>query len=254
MENRKEQLLIRLNEIGKSLESTNKALALIGLGSVGIELERLDEFSDLDFFAIVDKGYKEEFIENLSWLSSIRTITYHFKNTPDGYKLLFDDGIFCEFAVFELEELGNEQFSPGRIIWRKEGINDSICKPQKTTVIRRENTTEWYLGELLTNLYVGLCRNNRGEKLSAMRFIQHYAIDRIIDLSSFIEKENRVYVDKFAFERRYEQRFQSISKHLHKFLQGYEKNKESALEIVKFLEDHFELNSSIKEEIIKLCK
>ena len=38
------------------------------------------------------------------------------------------------------------------------------------------------LGELLTNLYVGLCRFHRGEKLSAMRFIQIYALDRLITL------------------------------------------------------------------------
>jgi hypothetical protein len=46
-------LLYRLDEIGKSLEKSGHALALIGLGSVGLELERLDQYSDLDFFVIV---------------------------------------------------------------------------------------------------------------------------------------------------------------------------------------------------------
>ena len=44
-------LLKRLDDIGQSLERSGHALALIGLGSVGVELDRLDSYSDLDFFA-----------------------------------------------------------------------------------------------------------------------------------------------------------------------------------------------------------
>jgi len=43
-------LLTRLDDIGRSLDSTGRALALLGLGSVGLEADRLDQFSDLDFF------------------------------------------------------------------------------------------------------------------------------------------------------------------------------------------------------------
>ncbi len=89
--NTKQSLLNRLNEIGESLKDSKHALAIIGLGSIGIELERLDEYSDLDFFAIVENGYKEEYINNLSWLSKICPIAYKFRNTKDGYKLLFED-------------------------------------------------------------------------------------------------------------------------------------------------------------------
>lgn len=41
-------LLARLDEIGRSLIQSGHAIALIGLGSVGEELHRLDEYSDLD--------------------------------------------------------------------------------------------------------------------------------------------------------------------------------------------------------------
>jgi hypothetical protein len=34
------------------------AIALIGVGSVGRELDRIDEYSDLDFFVVVDDGAK----------------------------------------------------------------------------------------------------------------------------------------------------------------------------------------------------
>jgi lincosamide nucleotidyltransferase B/F len=48
-----QSLLTRLDEIGQSLAHSGHALALIGLGSDGQELDRLDASSDLDFFVIV---------------------------------------------------------------------------------------------------------------------------------------------------------------------------------------------------------
>src|SRR5919108_3356783 len=121
---RKTQLLVaRLDAIGRSLAQTDHALALIGLGSVGAELDRLDDYSDLDFFVIVEAGYKTDFITDLNWLSSVRPVVYLFRNTEDGYKLLFDDGVFCEFAVFEASELASIPFAPGRIIWKQPHVD-----------------------------------------------------------------------------------------------------------------------------------
>lgn len=54
----KERLLRRLDAIGGSLERRGEALLLLGVGSVGVETERIDDYSDLDFFVIVKPGYK----------------------------------------------------------------------------------------------------------------------------------------------------------------------------------------------------
>ena len=113
-------LLNRLDEIGRSLERSGHALALIGLGSVGVELDRVDSFSDLDFFVIVEEGYKRAYLDSLKWLSDIHPVAFSFLNTEDGYKLLFEDGIFCEFAVFAPDELKNIPFAPGRIVWKRD--------------------------------------------------------------------------------------------------------------------------------------
>lgn len=48
-----EQLLARLDDIGAALLRSGHALALIGLGSVGLERRRLDRYSDLDFVVVV---------------------------------------------------------------------------------------------------------------------------------------------------------------------------------------------------------
>ncbi|HZG84863.1 hypothetical protein [Paenibacillus sp.] len=89
-----ELLLQRLDEIGKSLERKGGVLLLLGVGSVGIELERMDEFSDLDFFVIVKPGQKERYIDQLDWLEEVHPLAYSFRNSDVGYKVLFEDGIY----------------------------------------------------------------------------------------------------------------------------------------------------------------
>ncbi len=51
------ELLTRLDAIGASLSATDHGLALIGLGSVGLALDRLDAYADLGCFAIVEPGH-----------------------------------------------------------------------------------------------------------------------------------------------------------------------------------------------------
>ncbi len=245
-------LLARLEAIGHSLEQSGQALALIGLGSVGLETERLDVHSDLDFFAIVEDGYKSRYIDNLDWLSSLCPIAYAFRNSVDGYKLLFQDGIFCEFAVFEQPELSSVPFAPGRVVWRRPQIDETIGAPKLASPPARPPEVEWLVGEALTNLYVGLGRFRRGEKLSAMRFIQHYAVDRILELARLVESERDAQKDAYANERRFEQRFPQIAAELPRFVQGYERSSASAQAILGFLEDHFEVNPTMAEAIRQL--
>jgi lincosamide nucleotidyltransferase B/F len=246
-------LLNRLNEIGRSLEQSGHALALIGLGSVGLELDRLDAYSDLDFFAIVEEGYKQAYLHSLQWLSDIHPIAYSFLNTEDGYKVLFEDGIFCEFAVFESAELESIPFAPGRMVWKEMEVTDTFGQPTSAPSSKQQRDKDWLLGEALTNLYVGLNREKRGEKLSATRFIQGYAVDRILELAEYIEPSSDTQRDPFVNERRFEQRFPNLIPQLGAWMQGYEKNRESALASLGFLERHFEVNEPLAKAIRGLC-
>jgi len=248
-----QSLLIRLDEIGQSLAHSGHALALIGLGSVGQELDRLDPYSDLDFFVIVDKGYKASYLNSLRWLSDIHPIAYRFLNTEDGYKLLFEDGIFCEFAVFELDELNNIPFAPGRVVWKRADISGTIGEPVFKTAAHQKRSKDFLLGEALTNLYVGLQRDKRGETLSAMRFIQGYALDRLLELAEYIETGKDVHRDPFVNERRFEQRFPEFVPYLRSWAQGYKKNRESAMAILDFFEASFDVDQTMTKEIRRLC-
>lgn len=246
---RKQLLLARLDDIGRSLERTGRALALIGLGSVGLELDRLDEYSDLDFFAIVEQGSAPAFLDNLDWLSSIRPIAYCFRNTEDGYKLLFDDQVFCEFAVFSPGELKGIPFAPGRVVWKRPDVDQEIAVPAHSPPPPAARCTDWLIGEALTNLYVGLCRCRRGESLSGGRFIQQYAVDRVCDLAPLLEAEASAEADRFANERRFERRYPALAQHLPDFVQGYDRSRQSAAAILGFLEQHFEVNPAMARAV-----
>jgi hypothetical protein len=248
---RKTLLLRRLDEIGQILAISEHGLALLALGSVGVEQDRLDAYSDLDFFVIVENGYKVHYLRSLDWLAAAHPIAYAFQNTRDGYKLLFADGIFCENAIFEPQEMANIPFTKGRVVWKAARFDDTILTPHST--LPTSHTQEWLLGEALTNLYVGMGRYRRGEKLSAARFVQGYAVDRVVDLAPQIEAEQAGYRDLFTPERRFEQRFPLIARALPGFVQGYERTPDSAKAILAFLEQHFEVNATMKAAILALC-
>ncbi|MGM0885241.1 MAG: hypothetical protein ACQEXQ_29885 [Bacillota bacterium] len=251
---RKEQLLRRLDEIGGSLAGKEGTLALMGVGSVGAELERMDEYSDLDFFVIVERGFKRRFIDQLDWLEDAHPLAYRFMNSYIGYKVLFEDGIFAEYAVFEEHELADSSYSTGRIVWKSPSYdNDGIVNPAKAYPKIRVDSVDYPLGEAFSNLYVGLCRYARGEKLSAVHFVQGYAIDRIISVLHLLETETDYYPDPFGNERRLERRFPTFANRIGQMMQGYDKVPESALRILEYLEEVYPVNARLSEEIRRLA-
>lgn len=251
---RRQLLLNRLDDLGRSLRGTGSALALLALGSVGRETDRLDAHSDLDFFVLVEPGAKERYLADLDWLERARPIAYRFRNTVDGYKVLFDDGIYGEFAVFEPAELSGIPFAPGRLVWKQPQVDDTVAVPVVPLPDpAARGGTEWLLGEALTNLYVGLSRFHRGEKLSAARLIQVHAVDRILELADRIEPEGTASRDRFSNERRFEQRFPGLAAELPAFQQGYERSRESARAILEFLERRFDVNAAMARVIREMC-
>ena len=245
----RERLLRRLDDIGRSLAARPTALALLGLGSVGRELNRLDDYSDLDFFVIVESGHKPAYLADLSWLGAAHPLAYAFHNSADGHKFLFADGIYGEMAVFAPEELATVGYAPGRFVWRREGVPESWAAPPVWPPRRERVEAEWLLGEALTNLYVGLCRYRRGEKLSAFRFIQQYAVDRVLDLVAGAEGADDPGGDTFDKPRRFEQRYPAVAPELPAMMPGYDRSPESAAAILAWLEASYPVDPVMKRAI-----
>lgn len=246
---RRTLLLQRLDDIGRSLAAEPAALALIGLGSVGRELARLDDYSDLDFFVIVENQHKQRYIDDLAWLEAAHPLAYTFRNSADGYKFLFADGLYGEMAVFGPAELLNAAYAPGRVVWRRDDMPEAVASPASWPPRRSPPSVDYLLGEALTNLYVGLGRFRRGEKLSAFRFIQGYAVDRIVELAALLSDEVTPEADPFDGARRFENRYPAPAAELPAMIQGYERTPESAAAILAWLGRHFTLDPALVSAI-----
>ena len=220
-----ETLLGRLAAIGVSLRDSGHGLALLGLGSVGLDRDRLDRHSDLDFFAIVEPGHKARYLDQLDWLAAAHPIAWHYRNTVDGYKALMTDGVFCEFAVFEPQELDAIPFAPGRVVWKRDGVDDAIAVPRKPLPDDSLPDEEWIVGEALGLLFVGMQRWRRGEKLSAARLVQVHAVDRLVELDALRARERgdarAADRDPFSRERRLERSSPGLADELRALMPGY---------------------------------
>lgn len=250
-------LLQRLDAIGRSLAASGHALALIGLGSVGRETDRLDAWSDLDFFAIVEPGHKARYLDRLDWLEAAHPLAWHFRNTRDGHKALMADGVFCEFAVFEPAELDGTPFAPGRVVWKRDGVDEALAVPRRALPPAQWPDETWIVGEALSCLLVGLMRWHRGEKLAAMRMVQSHALDRLIELDALRQQqrgEARPGADPFNRERRVEQRQPSLGAELPQLAAGYEHTPAAALAMLAALQRRGALlNPAVAERIRRLA-
>ncbi|MDZ7652618.1 MAG: hypothetical protein U5L03_08775 [Burkholderiaceae bacterium] len=244
-------LLERLDAIGGALAARSDALGLLGLGSVGCDTGRLDAYSDLDFFVIVRAGAKARYIDALDWLAAAQPLVWHFRNTADGHKALMDDGVFCEFAVFEPAELERIAFAPGRWVWRSDELDARLAAPQVPLPPAELPDEAWLVGEILSNLLVGLQRLARGETLAAMRLIQVHAVDRVLQLVE--RRQPRALRDPFALERRIEQRQTALRRLIAAWAQGYAASPASALAILDWLQANHAVTPAVAAHIRALA-
>lgn len=245
------RLLRRLDELGAVLARRGDAIGLIGLGSVGVDLDRLDEHSDMDFFVVVDDGAKQRYLDSIDWLEELAPIDFSFPNSVDGRKVLFADLLFAEYAIFALDELRAGSFPPGRLVWAREDAPAGLERAGRPRVPSPYDYPEYHLNEAVTNLYVGLHRDARGERLTATRFIQSYAVERLL---TYLELTGAAGArqDEFVIERGVERRFSPEDLPLAQMVPGYDRNPEAALAILEWLEARVEVPATLAREIRRL--
>jgi hypothetical protein len=243
------RLLARLDAIGASLAGRPDALALLGVGSVGAETDRLDRWSDLDFFVLVRAGSKEAYIDDLGWLADVAPVVWSFRNTPDGHKALFADDVFCEFAVFEPDELATIEYTAERVVWAREGFDPGV-KPVRTC---GKIDARRAVDEALSNLYVGLLRWHRGERLAAMRMVQVFAVDRLLEVIDQEPGAPGVATDPFNRERRIEFRHPDWAARIGRCCQGIDRTPESALALLDALRLLVPVGPAMADRIAELA-
>jgi hypothetical protein len=221
------RLLDCLEAVAAALRPRDDALALVALGSAVGGPPQLDAWSDLDFFVLVAPGAKARYLDRLDWLEAARPLVWSYRGTGDGGRALTDDGIVCDFAVYEPPELATAPFAPGRVVWRRAGVDASIATP------RRNTDEQWIVGDALACLLLGLWRWRRGEKLSAMRLVQGQALQRLVELDALRSRPPAG--DPFDVERRLEARQPRLAVELPRLAPGYERTPQAALALLEAL-------------------
>lgn len=244
--------LRRLDDLAGALRRDPGVLAVLGLGSAGVEVDRFDEHSDIDFFLIVDTpDTKERYLRDTGWLAHFRGhLAYSFVNDPNGRKALLVDGLFLEYAIFTPHELATVPFEGARTVWCRPGLEPSNLQPAgRVPPTNGLDTVDFHLNEALTNLYVGMRRELRGEHLSAMRFIQVYAVDQVLALLRLDPRHQQVQTDPFDGTRRIEQTAHAHALPLEAMVTGYLRNHDAATATLTWLTRHYDTNPAIVDAI-----
>jgi hypothetical protein len=131
-------------------------------------------------------------------------------------------------------------YPPGRVHWQRAdapaGLETPIAPLPGTPRLEEQ------VGEAITNLYVGLHRDLRGERLTAQRFIQGYAVDRWVTILGLLGLGNGPQQDVFVIDRGVERRFGPDLLPLADLVPGYERNAHAARTLLGLLERHVELD------------
>lgn len=249
--------LKRLEAIQANIEQYEDALALIALGSVGPARKRLDQYSDIDFILIVRDGKKEHFLENPQWLEVEEAeLSFLFRNSKHGFKLMYEDGIFAEQAVWEESQVEEIVAPNGRTLWRRQGYEldphfaDKAIKKLK----KEKKSLDFHFQEALTNVYVGLNRYMRGEKLAGSAMIQYHALRHLLHSLPFMGCAADEQVDLHDHFRRAEKNYPKLAAELSSVLAGIDGTAQAAEAVLAFLEKHWTPNETMVRQIRRLIE
>lgn len=163
-----------------SLSEREDVLGLIFLGSAA-QTDRVDEWSDHDFFVIVKDGNAEKLRQDLSWLPDHKLIVISPRETQHGLKVVYEDGHVLEFAIFDDHELDTVTANVFVVTIDRADIFKRIDAAAQRSVPKPvDEKTEFEL--FLSQLLIGVGRARRGETLTAGQFIRAYCVNHVLGL------------------------------------------------------------------------
>jgi hypothetical protein len=179
-----ETLTNRLSEYGD-------VLALVALGSMAARDHLPDRFSDHDFFVIVRPGTQSWYRENRQWLPEHERIAFAFRETAHGVKVLYGDRHLLEFAVFDPEELHLARINRYRVLFDRANLTAMLERLAAREASSPPVDVPYQSAQFLTHLLVGLWRYQRGERLSAFRFLREFALQELVQLTQALATADR---------------------------------------------------------------
>lgn len=210
-----EKFLSYQQQMRDKLDANPDAIGLVFLGSAA-EIDRADEWSDHDFFVISKNGSAEGLRQNLEWLPRFEEIAIAVRETDHGLKVVYEDGLVLEFAVFqdsELEIASAKGFAVALDKCNLQQRMEAIAAKTAPETPNPKRDFELFLCQLL----IGVGRARRGEQLIAGQHIRSWAINNLLGLV----RENSEAVDgteatrdNFSRYRRFELQYPEIGERI----------------------------------------
>lgn len=167
--------------------SNPTVLGLVALGSMAEQGRTPDEWSDHDFWVVVQDGAAERLRTAPDWLPDPDRIVLFFRETDHGVKAVYDDGHLLESAIFEVKGLSITRANEYRVLVDKMDLAnrmEAIAASTHAETSTDDPTDEFLFGQFLTNLLVGTGRWARGEHESGRVFVKQHAVGHLLRLAN----------------------------------------------------------------------
>ena len=197
-----------------SVSTRDEVLGLVLLGS-DAQRERLDQWSDHDFYLVVRDEVAEQMRRDLSWLPDPERIVLAPRETAHGRKVVYDDAHVLELAVATLDEVAGFATNHHRVVLDRGGVADAIHRAVEQTPGPREVDVDRALGLFLTLLLIGAGRARRGELVAAGAHVRTYAVAELIDAwTTVLPPSGDAFVDHLDRKRRFEDAYPGVGARL----------------------------------------
>lgn len=158
-------------------------IGLVMLGSASEQARlRRDEWSDHDFFALIEQGRGHEVRPDLSWLPDRERIVLTAREGEIGFVAVYDDGHVFEFALSEATELGGAVAGDATVV-----VDDAAGTTAMLLDAARRRADDLDRFDpandariVLVKLLIGVGRVRRGERLNGGSFIRQWAVQMLV--------------------------------------------------------------------------
>jgi hypothetical protein len=234
-------------------ESVSQQAGVVGLVFVGSSADhlRVDQYSDHDFFLIVQNGLGESFRSRTDWLPNNQQILLAPRETEHGLKVLYKDGRMLEYAVFEDQELELAAANDYLVALDGSDIEPRMAKIKQKSLpkpYRFEAEFELFLATLV----IGVGRNLRGEVIAAEQHIKSYALERLLGLVRAANPVAGSRQDSLNRFRRFEFDYPELGKELIGML--LRPTEDSAKQLLAFANKHLPLTPKQQEQLAAVHK
>lgn len=181
--------LTKFDELSRSLEEAcrerNGIVGLVLLGSTA-EASRRDQWSDHDFFVLIEPGHESQTRSGLDWLPQQDRVVLTAREGEIGFVAVYDDGHVLEFALASTAELDGALIDTARIVY-----DDGAVAPLVTASRARAAAADqlWLTSDtaaandarlVLVKLLIGVGRTRRGERLVGGQFVRTWAVNHLV--------------------------------------------------------------------------